>query len=1640
MEEDLWIVLKDGLVPQLQPIVIVVDGLDQLDGGIKATTRVRERLQEISMQKDSIRCILLLRPGLGRPPSGVLDHTLDISFITEEIRLFIEGEVRQAAGFAHFSAYEREMIIRRVLSRNLVSFSEAKMLLRYLELSNSYADVLHKLSQTPRPLSSILDALILKVDFNQQQTSSLMSWLLVGEKLYTVAELEMLTGRHLSSTLTQITNPMSWQTSSCNSIVEIQRGRVQLIHPLVKDRFRELASHGKVALTTKAAHKSVTLQSLAYIKRCLPADTEPTFYGLSPKTGSQANERLNDNKLLVHCVTSYFEHYQQSALQNSDGRHAVCPANLKEVFLDSVTLAQAEYTYWKSSKDHESLEQALLCVLKLRRSAFGERSRSIIQNLAAIALVRNSDGSHSAALGTLFEAWVSAKDIYGEASTVCKEFAQVYHGNLQICRKTPGFHIPRDAERIYKSLWETLRNELGETDSETLRYGQDLARLYVEIQRLDQAATLLRILHQACLGSSKVPGERIADLGDALVEVLEQMPGQEEEIQHLLEVLSDTSQGNLTLWHPRRVRNILHLVSLYVKRQALSQAEGKLRDYLEQLDGVVCPDDAAISLFIGISDVTLRLGQLLSTSNRIEEATQVLVAYWRRYEQGNTINGMSHASSSALPRFRMVAEELITLGASSEAKEILTRIRAWHFANLDTTSDEALFVALALARCCHLIPSDDDAGDFLKELYDALFSGDRQSDGFSASKLTVCIDLASLYKASGRVADAIDVCLQALRIEWASILENGPFDIVGARSRSQQTIHIAVLLAGLYKISGREDEMHTLSRRLRQTMLARLAALETTKIDEADWFSEVVESLGMLDEALFFWKELRAKCTAVRPHNPKLSLKVAFHLARLYRELDHAESEGTLIDIIDEIGHEYSPGTSRCRFEAIMSLCKLYEKQQKYSELRKWYLTLWSSFLNQRDESGVSGNEGLEIFHKYVAVLVKLKDTFGAIRIARELRAVFLAEFGASDPVAVKAAMELAALLEQDAESQEEAVSIYEEICKFSLGDASTHQDLLILVRSARDRLAHLLATQPDLAHRAELIFIQDWEEARTVFGCSSEETLASLIGLIGFYRKHYGRRYTNMALEKVEMTVHGIITQEQDLRKLFSSAEAVAKIYIDLNAHENAFLLLRRIRSDISTQYSVGFLRNGAWVDRRWTVFATALEAILRKGTGSTLFTDIISDLVIETSLHESWIRVLQSEATLETRLLVGGKLLAFLSRRHRQLEVVHIRDELWGVFRKELSPESPKSGAIWDLFEVCAAEMSRERSSATLLETAVQVVVDFCQATKYQQAFELARWIKEHVRAGGGFKRQGLGSLGIKLSICLINVSVVNMDSEFLKALQSLSMDILSETLVDMKDVLVDLRNFSIKQINVFIDLFGKQENYKPIEVSENTRIGLRNFVEAHADLMLQQILQILWDSRTNESRSLKTNISIGRRLCEVKFALQHHTAALSLLEDICYNLRDVLGSLDPITLECERLWARLNTQCGNHKAAMDIHTHVLQSVTTLGKDRGLSRDEIAAVGVDELKNLRKLHWTCGGWGKVEQNKFTELSRELVDTVGGLDEEIGEIVDVSSWSSEASNKTLQHQESSAKEAQTDFGIEDDEEGLEAPPEPEQA
>lgn len=113
------------------------------------------------------------------------------------------------------------------------------------------------------------------------------------------------------------------------------------------------------------------------------------------------------------------------------------------------------------------------------------------------------------------------------------------------------------------------------------------------------------------------------------------------------------------------------------------------------------------------------------------------------------------------------------------------------------------------------------------------------------------------------------------------------------------------------------------------------------------------------------------------------------------------------------------------------------------------------------------------------------------------------------------------------------------------------------------------------------------------------------------------------------------------------------------------------------------------------------------------------------------------------------------------------------------------------------------------------------------------------------------------------------------------------------------------------------------------------------------------------------------------------------------------------------------------------MDIHAQVLQKVTALGADCSLSKDEVATVGMDELRSLRAVYWMCGGWGKRSGDKFAELSRELVDVVGVMDEEAEKIADVSSWRLEAKTPVAQYEGGSGREPPTDFAIEDEEEGI---------
>jgi len=130
---------------------------------------------------------------------------------------------------------------------------------------------------------------------------------------------------------------------------------------------------------------------------------------------------------------------------------------------------------------------------------------------------------------------------------------------------------------------------------------------------------------------------------------------------------------------------------------------------------------------------------------------------------------------------------------------------------------------------------------------------------------------------------------------------------------------------------------------------------------------------------------------------------------------------------------------------------------------------------------------------------------------------------------------------------------------------------------------------------------------------------------------------------------------------------------------------------------------------------------------------------------------------------------------------------------------------------------------------------------------------------------------------------------------------------------------------------------------------------------------------------------------------------SSALSLLEDICYNLRRVWGPLDKTTLEMERLRASMYTSLNQHGKAMGVHEDILSHMTSDELDLDLVTDkEEAEIAVRHLQQLRLSYLRNGGkWPRdKDQSVYDDLYHIVSEQVSTQDIwKNAKVEDVSKW-----------------------------------------
>jgi hypothetical protein len=265
--------------------------------------------------------------------------------------------------------------------------------------------------------------------------------------------------------------------------------------------------------------------------------------------------------------------------------------------------------------------------------------------------------------------------------------------------------------------------------------------------------------------------------------------------------------------------------------------------------------------------------------------------------------------------------------------------------------------------------------------------------------------------------------------------------------------------------------------------------------------------------------------------------------------------------------------------------------------------------------------------------------------------------------------MKLADLDEKEEKHTDEAISIYEFVL-------NTHQNskkistaaILATIATAKQRLAPLYSARGVTHDRAQNLYLEEYELAKTKHSSAHSDTILWLNLLITCYTKRNNPESNKAASTTLQEVSTNIILHEKDSQKLYESSQAIAKIYTSQNVTEPSagdFLVELR-RHVISGESSIAHLK-GKTTDRRAYVFIVSFEETVRGLEGAAQFSVLMSELMSESLLTEAYIKAKKSSVPFDTVFGYGTRLWSFLkSKQHK--EATRVEEELLEIFTHKI------------------------------------------------------------------------------------------------------------------------------------------------------------------------------------------------------------------------------------------------------------------------------------------------------------------------------------------------------------------------------------
>ncbi|KAL3435578.1 hypothetical protein BDV09DRAFT_194793 [Aspergillus tetrazonus] len=1509
----LWTAIRTAAQSNLH-FMIVVDGMDQIKNATSNVGAFLELLQATVADTPS-KLIIFTRP-MNKEQIPIRETTtthqvaMDASITENDLTASIHDMVTYDPAFAGLSTSQRQPLIIAIASRCQGCFIWAQLAVEEVRAQHTYSDMQSAVSEIPNNLGGLIDLHLRHTNLQRPGTHSLLAWLTVAERPLRPHEVEQLlcvdTQTHKLSTWhgnieRDVFEPL-------RRLVTVRDGFVTFRHPIIREHIQARAKMRKVVnFTLGDAHHDILIRALTWVRRNL-TDEIPISWDKMPVL---ARDRYLDAFILLEYTARYWMSHMLSSSMATEDEVSYSQA-FQRALPDSVLFAQLELTNRESQFSRSSIVRLYKIAVTVRRDVLGIDSPAVLQSL--IMSARAADRAQAPwANEHLYEAWTRSRMRLGPTHPITHDLEQ-----LLVATAEGAGRADRTAGLKTDALRGMALDGWGSSDisfAQRLQYLDRLVKACDKENKHDKAYDVSKqFYHQTVKVYGPYSSETMA-AAEYLTSNFDIAPPDELALE-LAQAKYETMVRSMDASDPRRVEYSLSLAKMYEENSQPARAEEVLTKLWQSLCG---PDKEHKAPWDQKTKVVFYYSKFLERQGHHDEAAALLRQLSADLEAEGGVRSAQMASRAQ--QLRREAREMQlydmdrTLG-----------MQLWKYYKSTNQQYHADAVTLARNLIEGAIPKEGHTADMgnlsveeskmLPEWIDSIASAVTTETSSRMPLLRLCHQLARQYMRDSQWRQGSEIVCAVLKHTWPSFEDPG--------SKEKFSWDEAPIMADLA-----QDHAYCLFRRLDVPTASivygnAFKAAITAEQVEVQSVTTVVktvvdfyESTFQFDKALVLLRQVSEFFALRLGEKDKHTLDSRYYEGDLAFRLDRrAEAESSYRHIYKACIRDGKISSSGVR--AAVALVAIYEQNKQWDAALGVYRNLWPTLVRFDEKDGYDRAllEGLlpKTYPAYMSLLthsaVKADHT-KRLQVALEHQQLCRKLYGPTHARTRDATLLLAELSAESDQHSGDAIHLYQQV--LNTHDWVPQSEASRALPDMKDplsidikhRMAQLYLRQGQATPEARKLYMEELTLAKQQQGLSAPTTLLWLQEICRMHASSESATSRQQGAKILTGHVDEVIRVTGNQQTLADRGRKLAEIYLECGYIDEGNALINSLRQQVIQETPAAHRQ--ALDEHRPAVFVAAFEEVFGKRQSAR---EILNELTHEGQIYNNFQQSLTSHDLMPT-LAAGDKLLRLQNQRKQTQAAKNTEVQLYQYFCNTLSVARParQKEIVHVFYDMCRRESLNENYTFDIVTQVTGLVRDLCNTGRFEDAAIVTGVFHSFAHLTDSLRAMETIFTAIKLCLYLSGYQTNKCTDEAIAKRMAVESEMLLQGIMkNAKEIPLEFTELPFTELNDLITVLGEHEMFEDLE----------------------SILTELWTSRMiQKTWSLSAVVWIGRRLVETRFCRGHVNAAIQLGKDICYNLRQVWGNCDPVTLEMNKLLSGLYTASGNYLAAATLHETALSEL---------------------------------------------------------------------------------------------------------------